>query len=174
MTFFSPRRRWLAILMRVVKARSALLSDFEVLQLLRETEEAQRELTLGSTDWILDHLPKTPFEGHDATAFRLLRSVIRQTWHVDEPRQILHENEDAVPQGKQTYKDPLLVAPSTMVGNTDTHWYSVRISEIRPSSHGSRLRGTFSGSVPRRCTRTSLALGRSSASVRMQRACNAG
>lgn len=29
--------------MRVVKARSALLSDFEVLQLLRETEEAQRE-----------------------------------------------------------------------------------------------------------------------------------
>lgn len=131
-------------------------------------------LTLGSTDWILDNLPKTPFEGHDATAFRLLSSVIRQTWHVDEPRQILHENEDAVPQGKQTYKDPLLVAPSTMVGNTDTHWYSVRISEIRPSSHGSRLRGTFSGSVPRRCTRTSLALGRSSASVRMQRACNAG
>lgn len=29
--------------MRVVKARSALLSDFEVLQLLKETEEAQRE-----------------------------------------------------------------------------------------------------------------------------------
>ncbi|WFD30182.1 Gly-Xaa carboxypeptidase [Malassezia sp. CBS 17886] len=75
----------------------------------------------------IETVATTPFEGDDASTFRLLQSVIRQTWHLDEPRHELHEQGSA--QGRNqardppTYKHPITVSPSTMLANTDSHWY---------------------------------------------------
>lgn len=91
-------------------------------------------LTIEASGWKLEKMPETAYDGRDANAFRLLSSVVRQTWHSDEPRHELRDSVDAAQRPSSDappkYKDPILVTPSSMVANTDTHWYRVRIAVL--------------------------------------------
>ncbi|WFD33667.1 Gly-Xaa carboxypeptidase [Malassezia cuniculi] len=68
---------------------------------------------------VLEQLPRTPISGPEAAQWRLLSSVIRRTFHTDEPRIVLPEE----PRDDAKYHSPITVAPGTMIANTDTHWY---------------------------------------------------
>lgn len=74
-----------------------------------------------------DTRPPSPFEGEEAGPWRLLSSVIRQTWKLDEPRQVLHANDESAEPKTGNFKKLITVAPSSMFGNTDTRWYMVRM-----------------------------------------------
>ena len=69
-----------------------------------------------------DSHPPSPFEGEKAEAWRLLSSVIRQTWHTDEPRIELRSMDDESVPEQRKYNEPVRVAPSIMFANTDTRW----------------------------------------------------
>lgn len=70
-----------------------------------------------------DSHPPSPFEGEKAEAWRLLSSVIRQTWHTDEPRIELRSMDDESVPEQRKYIEPVRVAPSIMFANTDTRWF---------------------------------------------------
>ena len=78
-----------------------------------------------------------PFEGERAGPWRLLSSVIRQTWHLDEPRHVLKGGLEVTEPTEEKYHEPIRVAPNTMFANTDTRWYqslSKNIFRFGPSS----------------------------------------
>ena len=84
------------------------------------------QLVLQDSSFTIDTKPPTPFEGPDAGAFELVSSVIRATYHLDEPRRVLHGSlvpEDA--PDSPVYTDSVRVTPTTLSANTDTAWYHV-------------------------------------------------
>lgn len=92
-------------------------------ELVPHTNASAGALVVTNESWMRDVAHISPFEGKNAGPFRLLSSVIRQTWHLDEPRHVLHEGANAAPTSKKPFKDSVRVTPSTMFANTDTFWY---------------------------------------------------
>ena len=76
-------------------------------------------LNLTTSPWLLESARGSSYS-EDSPAWRLLSSVIRQTWDEGEERHDLESDVVAVRERTQ----PVLVTPSLFVGNTDTHWYS--------------------------------------------------
>jgi len=97
--------------------------DHEVVPVSNNT---YARVVLKDSSFTVDTTPPTPFEGPNAAAFELVSSVIRATYHLDEPRRMLHgslDPEDA-PQSR-VYTDSVRVTPTILSANTDTSWYHV-------------------------------------------------
>lgn len=92
-------------------------------EILPRTEDTLGSLTIGDLSWVIDTRETTPFEGENADAWRLLSGVIRQTWHLDEPRHELQAGDQQPLTHKGTYQQPLRVSPNIMFASSDTHWY---------------------------------------------------
>ena len=90
------------------------------------TNASVAHVELSESGLTYDTRASSPFEGDDADAWRLLSQVIRQTWHLDEPRHQLHSLEEDQRPAVGKYSDPIRVSPATMFANTDTRWYHVR------------------------------------------------
>lgn len=75
----------------------------------------------------LESAPRTPTHGKGAGPYRLLSSVIRSSWQLDDPRYPLGASNQTQSAGQRSYfKDEerlVRVAPTLMEGNTDTHSY---------------------------------------------------
>lgn len=88
------------------------------------TNASAAHVTMTDSSFTRDTLPQTPFTGQNASAWRLLSRVIRQTWHLDEPRYALRsELDEDEPRRSKSYMQPVRVAPSTLFASTDTAWY---------------------------------------------------
>lgn len=98
-------------------------------ELVPRTDKTLGALVLDRSYWTIDTVDASPFEGKEAGPWRLLSRVIRQTWHLDEPRHELHHGKEQAARS-QKYKQPVRVSPYTMFANTDTHWYKRLTSNI--------------------------------------------
>lgn len=74
-------------------------------------------------DSALDVAPRTPTHGKDASPYRLLSSVIRYCWHPDNSRLSIRQREYLKQSQTLQGDGAILVAPTLMEGNTDTHSY---------------------------------------------------
>lgn len=87
-------------------------------------------LVIGRGSWIVDTRDPSPFEGPDAGPWRLLSSVIRQTWHLDEPRHELGKSMSEKPRVSKQHQHPVRVTPNVMFAITDTHWYKALTNQV--------------------------------------------
>ncbi|WFD41773.1 Gly-Xaa carboxypeptidase [Malassezia psittaci] len=103
-------------------------------EILSPSKEARGAVVVRHAHAPLEVAETSPFKGKSAGPFRLLSSVIRQTWHLDEPRKRWTDkhasSQQQQPDKFKEFKDPVRVSPSTMFANTDTHWYKKLTSNI--------------------------------------------
>ena len=99
-------------------------------ELVPFTNASVGSLVISNGPSYLEVVDVSPFEGKEAGAFRLLSSVIRQTWHLDEPRKTMDDASHHVSSVKQKHGESIRVTPTTMFANTDTHWYKLLTRNI--------------------------------------------
>lgn len=99
-------------------------------ELLPLTNTSVGSLVISNGPSYLEVVDVSPFEGKEAGAFRLLASVIRQTWHLDEPRRTMDDDLHRASSTKQKHGESIRVTPTTMFANTDTHWYKMLTRNI--------------------------------------------
>lgn len=114
--------RYKKLLAPVAEELGLSLTAFDE-KLIPHTNASVGSLALSSESWEREVAHISAFEGENAGPFRLLSSVIRQTWHLDDPRHILHEGAETVTTPKKASMEALRVTPSIMFANTDTLWY---------------------------------------------------
>ncbi|WFD01852.1 Gly-Xaa carboxypeptidase [Malassezia obtusa] len=99
-------------------------------EIVPPTQASKGSLVLKDGSWNVDTPDPTPFEGEGAGPWHLLASVIRQTWHLDEPRHELKADPDMSSRTNAKYSKPVRVTPNAMFATTDTHWYKALTNHI--------------------------------------------
>ncbi|WFD41772.1 Gly-Xaa carboxypeptidase [Malassezia psittaci] len=115
--------RYKGLLKRFAHDLSLSLTAFGQ-ELIPHTNSSLGSLSIRNGSWIVETSRPSPTEGEKAGPWRLLSSVIRQTWHLDEPRHILQSKSSNVIRVPTNYEQPVRVSPTVMFAITDTHWYN--------------------------------------------------